>query len=113
MAPHEYYLWSDVVTNVQTYENGQFKSMDTKKVGEKVTQSDLGASDEDWEYYVSEGVVRTEPYPETRTGESPKQALLRGAKEAMDRAELGLAPVAKKAESKNDGTVKATDKTGS
>jgi hypothetical protein len=52
MAGETYYAWSPIL-----HGNGSIK------VGEEVSQADLGSSDDEWRYLVRTGAVRTAPYP--------------------------------------------------
>lgn len=53
MSPGQiFYVWSPIRT-----------ADGVTKVGEEVTKEGLGVSDEDWDYFVESGSVRTKKYP--------------------------------------------------
>lgn len=55
MATTTYYAWNNFTINGKK---------DKVKVGDKVTASDLGVSDDEFEAYVENGAVRTIQYPD-------------------------------------------------
>jgi hypothetical protein len=64
-----YYAWSNFP--VERNEFGQ--PTKTIKAGEKISQSDLSVSDEEWEELVNIGAVREEEYPDVGPSESPAE----------------------------------------
>ena len=55
-----YYAWSPIQTEPD--EKGK---MQTIKLGESVSASDLDLTDEEFQYYIDNKVVREQPYPES------------------------------------------------
>ena len=70
MADKTMYAWSPI-------NNGK----KVIKVGEAVTKADVG---DDWDYLIEARAIRTDKYPETETGESPREYFLRQAAEAVE-----------------------------
>jgi hypothetical protein len=64
-----YYAWSNFP--VEFNEWGQ--ATKTIKVGEKITQSDLKVTDEDWQGLIDVGAVSTDKYPEVDANVSPAE----------------------------------------
>lgn len=60
------------------------------KVGEKVDQSTIGVSDEEWQNFLDTNVVGEEPYPEDlASGESLAKYNVRKAQEGLEAAQAG------------------------
>ena len=60
------------------------------KPGEKVTQAQLGLTDEQWHRYtVIERVIRKEKFPDLRSTESPREHNLRKARKLMEEVQAG------------------------
>lgn len=66
MSGETYYVWSPIPKEI-VEQTGVIKT--TYKVGETVSQADLGIGDDDWNYMIQVGSVRTTPYPEPLTGD--------------------------------------------
>jgi hypothetical protein len=85
------YAWAPIRYGAEKDDQGVITSTLVRKVGEEVSQGDIDASDEDWAYLVNNGVVREQEYPvEDLSGsviESPREVMLRKAKEMMAEAE--------------------------
>lgn len=64
-----YYAWSNFP--VERNEYGQ--TTKSIKAGEKISQSDLNVSDEEWEGLIEAGAVREEEYPDAGPTESPAE----------------------------------------
>lgn len=68
------YAWTTIVSGKGTV-----------KTGASVTKGDY--EDDDWEYFLDEGIVRDEKYPEdVKDGEAPNTAILRQANEQLEAA---------------------------
>ncbi len=83
-----YYAWSNFP--VEHNEFGQ--PTKTIKAGEKISQSDLGISDEDWEELIALGAVREEEYPDVGTMESPAEYQAAHPEEETQEQQQGLQP---------------------
>jgi hypothetical protein len=76
-----YYAWS----NFPVEHNDFGQPTKTIKAGEKISQSDLKVSDEDWENLIELGAVREEEYPkDLGTMESPAEYLAAHPEEAEE-----------------------------
>lgn len=76
-----YYAWSPIMI-ADTVRGSGFVTI---PVGDKVTKAQVGELD--WRSLISTGSIRPQPYPKTRTFESPNNAKLRAANEAMEAAQ--------------------------
>lgn len=87
MAGKSMTAWSKFNTEVNEY--GQ----PTKTImpGESVSQSDLGVSDEEWEYLVETGAVREEEYPDIPADVSPAEYQKSVANAAVELSEAQAA----------------------
>lgn len=78
----DFYAWAPITVPDPVTE-GKFVMI---KVGERVSKSNIG--DADWKPLIAAGVLRTKKYPsDIKTGESPRNAMLRKANEAMKEAQ--------------------------
>jgi hypothetical protein len=64
-----YYAWNNFPTDFNEY--GQ--PTKTIKVGDTVSQSDLGVSDEEWQDLADSGAVRTDEYPDIPNDIAPAE----------------------------------------
>lgn len=84
------YAWAPIRYGVEKDDQGVITSTLIRAVGEEVSQGDIDASDEDWNYLVANGIVRDAEYPvDVSAGgvlEAPRDVMLREAKEAMEAA---------------------------
>lgn len=69
MAGKSMTAWS----KFETERNEQGQPTKTIMPGDTVSQSDLGVSDEEWEYLVETGAVREEEYPDVPDDVSPAE----------------------------------------
>jgi hypothetical protein len=84
-----YYAWS----NFPVEHNDFGQPTKTIKAGEKISQSDLKISDEDWENLIELGAVREEEYPkDLGTMESPAEYLAAHPPEAEETPPAAPAP---------------------
>ena len=64
-----YYAWSTFPTEFDDYGH----VTESISVGEEVSQSDLGVSDEEWEYLIETGAVSEDEYPDIPSHISPAE----------------------------------------
>lgn len=80
-----YYAWSNFEAG-----HDDKTGVATKRfpVGSKITQTDLGVSDEDWDYFIEQKVVREQPYPDMgdNPGLSPREYFIQKMQAAADGA---------------------------
>jgi hypothetical protein len=83
------YAWAPIHL-AEDHEGGKRVNRRVIKPGEEVSKSDF--TDEDWEQFNKERIIRKEKYPEdVKQGESVRTAIIRKANEARDEA-LATAP---------------------
>lgn len=90
MADETWYAWTVIhLSEVEVDKDSKsIISRETVKPGEKVTQ-DMFPERGEFDRLKSIGVIRKQSYPETRQGESPKQAIRRQYREQMEDLESG------------------------
>lgn len=74
--------------------------------GDKISQSDLSVSDDDWAEIVAAGAVRDEPYPDIPNNMSPAEYWRAHPDEAPDNAEPSPPPKLKVEEVKQSASEK-------
>jgi hypothetical protein len=87
------YLWAPLLyAKPGLGDDGKPNELKSFKVGAEISQGSM--SDEDWEYLIKTGVVRDSPYPVKDVSgsymESPREVILRSAREAMEAAQQGM-----------------------
>lgn len=85
----KYYAWSEIKLRPTVDKPGvggtatALLTRPSVKPGDVVTLDNLGIKEDEFDKLVSEGVIRSAPYPKTGTWEPPKAAILRTHNEAL------------------------------
>lgn len=87
------YLWTPLVyTRTGTDSNGKPYEVKRFAVGSEISKGSM--SDEDWDYLVKTGAIREDEYPvknlDATALESPREVIVREARQAMERAQQGM-----------------------
>lgn len=86
-----YYAFTPIRYGAEVDEaSGAITSIKEKAVGETVSQSDLGLSDDQWEQLVESGAVRNYEYPPVEGDQTPAMYYKENAAKAVEAAEAGM-----------------------
>lgn len=85
----DYYAWSNLEYGAEVSDSGHITTKHVIEYGSKVTQKDLGCSDENWQRLVELRVVRKSVPPKVGRYESPKRKLIADASKQMETALAG------------------------
>lgn len=85
----DYYAWSNLEHGAEVDDNGHVLKKHVIEYGSKVTQKDLGCSDENWQRLIDLRVVRKSVPPTVGRYESPKRKLIADANKQMETALAG------------------------
>ena len=90
-----WYAWTEITLTpevtppVRPGDLGHIVSYPMIKPGARVTPEILGISNNEFNKLIREKAIRSRPYPRVKTNESPKNALLRERREAIESIERG------------------------